>query len=192
MASLRKEPFRILSAFVSLVVVEAQQSDFFFAGLHWQSWTFWTRCLRSKWVWPIRSMDSLCQVSQVCSCQANTVWIHRRNVLHGYIASKSNSQLINLTVIFLSVLDNFNLSWASFFGHSKFDCQKRRYCKESGYRWLDIALILPNVFIFHGSAFPSRKCSILGFSKSVLQHTWWRVCLLYLSVYSAKWRKLNC
>lgn len=38
---------------------------FFFAESRWRSWTFWTRCQRLKWAWPITLMENLYQVSPV-------------------------------------------------------------------------------------------------------------------------------
>lgn len=46
----------------------------FVPGSPWRSWTFWTRCQRSKWVWPTRLTESPCPVSQVCSSLG--VYVH--------------------------------------------------------------------------------------------------------------------
>lgn len=89
MASLRKEPshrFRILSSsshllmlllhlqfihkhhhalWLPIVIRINRATCCFFAGLLWRSWTFWTRCQRLKWAWPIRLMENLYLVSPV-------------------------------------------------------------------------------------------------------------------------------
>lgn len=68
-ASLRKEPserFTLVSAAdVTLHTHWLTNARLSFVELPWRSWTFWTRYLRSKWAWPIKSMDNLCLVSPV-------------------------------------------------------------------------------------------------------------------------------
>lgn len=75
-ASPRKEPshhFSILSPSadgitqipVKLLSSELNRVTCFLAELPWRSWTFWTRCQRLKWAWPIRLMANLYQVSLV-------------------------------------------------------------------------------------------------------------------------------
>lgn len=68
MASQRKAPiFKRSSEYFLLMLPQnwIWPAWLCFAGLLWQSWTFWTHCRRLKWVWPIRLMENLCLVSQV-------------------------------------------------------------------------------------------------------------------------------